>query len=184
MNSVHTVFLISVDPKVFDSDFLRDGVQPFVDNKSYFLTDIPLRYHGRRMLRSLSQPNMEGFAIDLNVPAILYIASPADESLPLEPAKEAPWTAHDSHESMTLLSGVDASGRALQAKTLQIHFISLRVAGGTRFKVARTAAPFVIFVEPRREDAFSCGKRRLQFFFLFMPKNDLGQRPRRKLYRW
>ncbi|KAL8447874.1 hypothetical protein Emed_004169 [Eimeria media] len=141
---------------VFDSAFLRDGVQPFVDDKSHYLVDIPLRYHGRRMLRSLSQPNIDSFAVELNVPAILYVASYADEPLPLEPTKDASWTVHDSHESMTLLSGVDASGRALEAKRLSIKFISLRSAGGTHFKVAHTAIPFIIFVEPRKDEAFSC----------------------------
>ncbi|KAL8453846.1 hypothetical protein Emag_001654 [Eimeria magna] len=145
-----------LDSKVFDSAFLRDGVQPFVDDKSHYLVDIPLRYHGRRMLRSLSQPNIDSFAVELNVPAILYVASFADEPLPLEPSKDASWTVHDSHESMTLLSGVDASGRALEAKRLSIKFISLRSAGGTNFKVAHTAIPFIIFVEPRKDEAFSC----------------------------
>ncbi|OEH77247.1 PA14 domain-containing protein [Cyclospora cayetanensis] len=147
---------ISVNPKMFDSDFLQNGVQPFLDNKSYFITDIPLRYHGRRMLRSLAQPNIDSFTIDLNVPAILYIASPADESLPLEPTNDAPWTAHETHETMTLLSGVDASGRALEAKPLSIRFISLRTAGGVKCKVRHTAIPFIIFVEPHKEEAFSC----------------------------
>lgn len=130
-----------------------------MDDKSHYLADIPLRYHGRRMLRSLSQPNIESFSVELNVPAILYIASLAEETLPLEPTKEAPWTVHDTHESMTLLSGIDASGRALETRRLQIRFISLRAAGGTKFKAKRTAVPFIIFVEPRREEAFSCGQR-------------------------
>lgn len=148
----------SMDPRIFDSAFLQNGVQPFVDNKSHFLADIPLRYHGRRMLRSLAQPNIESFSVELNVPAVLYVASLADEGLPLEPTKEAPWTAHDTHETMTLLSGVDASGRALEARSLRIRFISLRASGGIKFKVARTAVPFIIFVEPRKEEAFSCGE--------------------------
>ncbi|KAL8438590.1 hypothetical protein ACSSS7_000124 [Eimeria intestinalis] len=149
-----------LDSRVFDSAFLRDGVQPFVDDKSHYLVDIPLRYHGRRMLRSLSQPNIDSFAVELNVPAILYVASFAEEPLPLEPTKDASWTVHDSHETMTLLSGVDASGRALEAKRLSIKFISLRSAGGTKFKVAHTAIPFIIFVEPRKDEAFSCGEKR------------------------
>ncbi|XP_026193807.1 uncharacterized protein LOC34618352 [Cyclospora cayetanensis] len=151
-----TAKFLGVNPKMFDSDFLQNGVQPFLDNKSYFITDIPLRYHGRRMLRSLAQPNIDSFTIDLNVPAILYIASPADESLPLEPTNDAPWTAHETHETMTLLSGVDASGRALEAKPLSIRFISLRTAGGVKCKVRHTAIPFIIFVEPHKEEAFSC----------------------------
>ncbi|KAL8270762.1 hypothetical protein Esti_005317 [Eimeria stiedai] len=65
-----------LDSKVFDSAFLRDGVQPFVDDKSHYLVDIPLRYYGRRMLRSLSQPNIDSFAVELNEEVLSLVGGP------------------------------------------------------------------------------------------------------------
>ena len=113
---------------------------------------------GRRLLRSLYQPNIDAFSLELNIPSILFIASFKNEPLPLEPPKGSWWIAHDTHETLTLLSGVDATGRALEAHRLGIHFISVHTPGEIQFKVSRTAVPFIIFVEPRRGDAFSCGE--------------------------
>ncbi|CDJ44191.1 hypothetical protein ETH_00010425 [Eimeria tenella] len=146
-----------LDPKLFETGFLRDGVQPFLDNKDHFLADVPLRFLGRRLLLSLHQPNMSGFSFELNGPSLLFVASPKEELLPLEAAAEGPpWRAHDTRESLTLLSGEDASGRALEATKMQIRFISFKASEEIKFKLSKTAVPFLFFAEPRRGEALSC----------------------------
>lgn len=146
-----------MDAHIFERDFLRDGVKAFVDSHKHFLSDIPLRYVGLRMLRTLTNPNMNSFVVELTVPCVVYIASPLDQRLPLTPTKEHPWTTHDADENITLLTGVDATGRAIESKTLGVRFIVLRAPGEIKFNVAHTAVPFVLFVEGRRQSAFSCG---------------------------
>lgn len=157
-----------LDPKLFETGFLRDGVQPFVDNKDHFLADVPLRFLGRRLLLSLHQPNMSSFSFELNGPSLLFIASPKEEPLPLEAAAGGPpWRAHDTRESLTLLSGEDASGRALEATQMQIRFISFKTSEEIKFKLSKTAVPFLFFAEPRRGEALSCGELRLRNWALF-----------------
>lgn len=174
INFVSEINFDRLDPKLFETGFLRDGVQPFLDNKDHFLADVPLRFLGRRLLLSLHQPNMSGFSFELNGPSLLFVASPKEELLPLEAAAEGPpWRAHDTRESLTLLSGEDASGRALEATKMQIRFISFKASEEIKFKLSKTAVPFLFFAEPRRGEALSCGELNLLNWGRFPPFFEL-----------
>lgn len=148
----------SLDPHHFELGILVDGERAFVDSDQYFIADVPLRYEGRRFLRTLAEPTMEKFSFDVNVPATIYIASLIDEALPLEPGEGSEWKAHDTEDTVSVLFGVSSLGRALESRTMRVRFISLPDGGKASFKVRQQGVPFLIFAEEKKEMAFSCGK--------------------------
>lgn len=135
-----------------------DGERAFVDSDQYFVADVPIRYEGRRFLRTLAEPNMEKFSFDVNVPATVYIASLIDEALPLEPGEGSEWKAHDTDDTISVLFGVSSLGRALESRTMRVRFISLREGGKAAFRIRQKGVPFLIFAEEKKDMAFSCGK--------------------------
>ncbi|KYK70234.1 PA14 domain-containing protein [Toxoplasma gondii TgCatPRC2] len=146
-----------LNPKQFDLGFFSDGERAFADSDQYFLADVPLRYEGRRFLRTLAEPNMEAFSVEVNIPATIYIASPIDEGIPVSPEESSAWKVHDTDEIVSVLFGVTGMGRALESRAMRIRFIALRERGKLSFKLRQKGVPFLIFAEEKKNAALSCG---------------------------
>lgn len=149
--------LFRLDPHLFELSLLYSGEKAFADTAQFFLADVPQKYQGAKMIRGLSDPSIEDFAFSVNMAVNVYVASPINEPLPLEPFNHQPWTPHDTQEELSIYRGTNPLSVAVGSSRMKIREIMFTEGGLLSFRVADKGIPFLLFLEKRKESAVSCG---------------------------
>lgn len=151
------VKFLSLDPQLLQISLLYDGEQAFADSSQFFIADVPEKFKGLRMIRTIAEPTMDYFEVTVNVPTNIYVASPKDEPLPLAPFEDHIWKAHDTNYNISVYRGTDPLGRAIENTILGLRMISHREGGRISFQVMEKYTPFILIFEEKREEVSSCG---------------------------
>lgn len=151
------MLLYSLDANIFDISLLYNGERAFKDSSSFVLADIPPLLEKRKMIRTVSSPSIDRFQMSINEPCIVYIASPANDMLPLAASEGNSWKARDSLHVMSVYKQVLPMRHAISSSIYKIWFVEMKEGGEINFVVVHKGQPFILFVEPKKESESTCG---------------------------
>lgn len=153
-NPIYPIKISGLDSNYFDISLLYNGENAFKDDSSYVLGDVPPHYERQRMIRRVKKLDIKRFKFSVNVPAIVYVASPMNQDFPLASCEENPWKARDTTNIISVYHKV--LGASVTSAEYKVAFIELREGGDISFQVVHDN-DFFFFVEPKKESESTCG---------------------------